>query len=81
MYEPIVDEIALLLDKISASEAFLDKAEEYFRTHKHLWSDGVIAYFEIFMERKREQVYFEQNLVEQMGWRAALEPEVPGPDI
>lgn len=79
--EPIIDEIALLLDKISSSEAFIEKAEEYCRTHKDVMSDGLAAYIEIFLEKKRDQVYFEQSLVETMGWKAALAPEVPGPDI
>lgn len=76
-----MDELEHLLSKIRNSEDLIDRAEAYFREHRGDWSDGVAAYFEIFLERKREQVHFEYELVEKMGRNIALDRYPRGPDI
>jgi hypothetical protein len=73
-----IDELSWLLDKISTSEDFLDRAEAYFHERSHEWSDGVAIQIELFLERKRQQVYCEQNLVERIGWDIALERQSRG---
>lgn len=77
----VMDEVALLLAKIRKSEDLIERAEAYFNEHHRDWSDGVALYFERFLERKREQVYFEQHLVEKMGWNIALDRYSTDTDI
>lgn len=76
-----VDEITLLVNKISDSEDLIERAEAFYAEHSHEWSDGVAAYFEIFLERKRDQVHYEKHLLERMGWRVALEQDPDAPNI
>lgn len=76
-----MDELDLLLAKIRDAEDFVARAEAYFKEHSADWSDGVAAYFEIFLERKREQIYHEQSLAEKMGWHIALDHYQPGLDV
>lgn len=68
-----VDELALLLSKIHADEDLIARAEAYFRDCRHRWSDGVVAHFEIFLERKRDQIHYEKHRADKMGWAIALE--------
>lgn len=74
-------ELTQLLDKIAESEDLIERAEVFAAEHSNEWSVGVAAYFEIFLERKRDQVYFEKHLVERMGWRIALNQDPDVPDI
>lgn len=67
-----IDELGLLLDKISTSETFIEKAEEFYAEKSGEWSDGLRATFEIFLEKKRDQIYYEAYLAERMGWDIAL---------
>jgi len=65
-------EIAWLLAKISESEDFINRAEKFFAEKHRDWSDEAVISFEKFLERKREQVYCEQTLVEKLGWSVAM---------
>lgn len=77
----MIDEIQLLLDKIQQGEDLIERAEAYFKEKSSGWSDGVAAAFEIFLERKRDQIHYEKHLLERMGWRVALEQDQDVPDI
>jgi hypothetical protein len=68
-------ELTDLLKRIHEAEDLVDRAEVFFAEKSREWSDGVVITFEKFLERKRDQIYFEQSLAEQMGWRIALERE------
>lgn len=76
-----MNELQLLLAKIRESEDLIDRAETYFHEHHRDWSDGVGAYFEILLERKRDQVYYEKHLVEKLGWNIALDHDSQDLDI
>lgn len=70
-----MDELALLLDKIHASEDLVERAEAFFKEKSSNWSDGVAMQFEKFLERKRDQIHYEQYRAECMGWKLALEED------
>jgi hypothetical protein len=73
-------ELTWLLDKITSSEDFLERAEEFFHQKNHQWPIEVAASFEIFLERKREQIYFERDLTRHIGTKIALDA-YDSPDI
>lgn len=66
MTEPI-DELSLLLRKVTASENLVRRAEAYFYHHSKDWSPGVCAYFEDLLERKRDMIAYEWDRVGRMG--------------
>lgn len=68
----MIDEIQLLVDKIREGEDLIERAEAYFKEKSSGWSDGVAAAFEIYLERKRDQIHYEKHLLERMGWKHAL---------
>lgn len=74
-------ELADLLVKIEESEDFLSRAEAFFAKRNHEWSLEFTMGYEKFLERKREQICFEQHVAEKMAWRIALEQDAEQPDI
>jgi len=68
----VIDEIQLLLDKIQTSEDLIERAEAFYAEKSRNWSVGVAAQFEIYLERKRDQIHHEYHLLERMGWKHAL---------
>lgn len=74
-------ELELLLTKINISEDLIERAEKFYREKHKEWSDGVAAQFEIFLERKRDQILYEKERVETMGWNVALGHWPPRMDI
>lgn len=76
-----MDELELLLSKIRDSEDLIERAEAFYAEKSREWSDGMMITFEKFLERKRDQVYCEQHLAEQMGWRIALDKDPNDVDI
>lgn len=76
-----MDELTLLLLKITDSEDFIDRAERFYAAKHSDWSDGVAAAFEKFLERKRDQILYEKERVETMGWNMALGHWPPRMDI
>lgn len=76
-----MDDLELLLTKISDSEDLIERAEAFYAEKHREWSDGVCITFEKFLERKRDQVHFERHLAEQMGWSIALDRDPNDLDI
>lgn len=77
----MIQELQRLQTKILASEDFVARVEEYFSQNKHRWSDEVIMGFEIYLERKRDQIYYEHSLAEKLAWKIALHPYVSELDL
>lgn len=80
-FNEAMDELAMLLDKIEVDEDLIERLELFYAERLEDWSDEFIAHFEKFLERKREQLYFEQTRAERLGWRIALEHDPDGLDI
>lgn len=76
-----MDDLQQLLTRIDISEDFLKRAEQFFKEKNPMWSDGLTAQFEIFLERKREQVCSERDRAARMGWNFALGHWPPRMDI
>lgn len=66
-------ELAWLTKKLKENESLLAGAEEYFEEYHHRWSKGVTAYFMDMLERKRDQLYYEQHRHEKLAWRLVME--------
>lgn len=80
MFGHAVDELNLLLAKIRESEDFVRRAELYFQRNSHRWSDAVAVHFEVFLERKRDQILYEKERAERMGQAIALRQYPRGMD-
>lgn len=74
-------ELVWLLEKISTSEDFIERAEEYFNEKSDDWPYELAVSFEKFLERKREQIYFEREVSHNLGLKIALGKYPPGLDI
>lgn len=75
------EELMLLLDKVTASEDLVRRAELYLERNRHRWSLGVEAYFRDFLERKKDQIHYEWHRVNAMGTAIALDRWSSPPDI
>lgn len=78
MYE---DELVLLLERIHESEDFVERAEAYFKKRSADWPVGLAANFEIFLERKRDQILYEKERAEKMGSYISLDLPPQGIDV
>jgi hypothetical protein len=77
----MMTELELLLCKITDSEDFVDRAERFFAEKSDQWSPGVQVSFEKFLERKRDQIYYERDRAQKMGWNMAVGLWPPRMDI
>lgn len=76
-----MNELELLLLKITDSEDLVDRAERFYKTKRKEWADDMQIAFEMFLERKRSQICDEKHRVEKMGWNMALGHWPPRMDI
>lgn len=76
-----MNELERLLLRITDMEDLVDCAEQFFAERSPEWSAEFTARFEIYLERKRDQIFYEKNLVEKMGWNMALGHWPPRMDI
>lgn len=72
-------ELAWLTKKLAASERRVADAEAYFKEHSHRWSKGVTDYFLYMLERKKDQLYYEQHRHEKLAWKVILERDARKP--
>jgi hypothetical protein len=70
--EEATREINRLLARIKKSEDFITRAEKFYREKNENWHSSIGARIEIFLERKREQVETEKDLVHKIGLNVAL---------
>lgn len=66
-------EIAWLTRKVKADTGFVKRAEEYFEANQHRWSREVVGRFFDALERKKEQLYYEQHMLEKRAWELVME--------
>lgn len=66
-------ELLWLEQKLKRDEALIKKAETYFKEKQHLWSRGVLEYFFTTLERKKEQLFYEQHRQEKLAWQIIME--------
>lgn len=62
-------ELVWLTKKVKADEDLIEKAEEYFDENQHRWSRGVLYSFMNMLERKKDQLYYEQHRLEMLAWK------------
>lgn len=62
-------ELVWLTKKVKVDEDLIERAEAYFDEHQHLWSRGVLYSFLNLLERKKDQLYYEQHQLEMLAWR------------
>lgn len=66
-------ELVWLTKKVKADESLIQRAEDFFDAKQYLWSRDVLAYFLDMLERKKEQLYYEQHRLEKLAWQIVME--------
>lgn len=74
-------ELMWLIDKINHSRSLIERADAYYEEYHHQWSDNVGAYFLDLLERKRDQLDYEEHRAERLGWLIASGRDTPKHDI
>lgn len=72
MFGEAIQELELLRAKIRDSEDFVARAQKYYQENSHRWSDAVAVHFEVFLERKRDQIHYEKQRLARMGSAIAM---------
>lgn len=63
----MMDELVLLIDRVTASENLYQRLEAFYAAKHHEWSPTVASYFKDMLQRKLDQIDYEWHRVHQMG--------------
>lgn len=66
-------ELVWLTQKVKKSEALIESAEAFFEEKQRHWSRDVVGYFFDALQRKKDQLYYEQHVLEKLAWQIAME--------
>jgi hypothetical protein len=65
--DQLIYEVSVLLRKVQDSEDLVERAQAFYDEFSHQWSEGVSAYFQDYLERKKDQIDYEWYRVGRMG--------------
>lgn len=66
-------ELVWLTKKVSQDKEVIEGAEEYYRSHRHMWSKKLDALFFKTLEAMQDQLYFEESRLEKVAWKVVME--------
>lgn len=72
----LLQELQWLAQKIKKDEELIFQLEEFFGDHHHEWSGGFAAHFMDYMQKKQDQLDFEDHRLEKLSWRIIEQREV-----